>query len=455
MKRLVFFAVIAIAAMWLLQYCSTADMATQREAIEPPFTNFNIPTDVNLVDAEEGATLRFASGTTVVIPPSCFVDADGNPVAGEVEVSYREIHNAAEIIVSGITMQYDSAGVKGTFVTAGMFDINAHNENGSVYIAEDKAIDVNMGSYNAGEEFNFYRLNTESSNWEYKGRPKNSRNVYKDEKLALLENPEIVKPIKPDAYNPEEYTFDLNINYTRFPELKMFNVLMWQYAGNNKKQDPKENKWIDSQNWTNIQLSSNKEQAGFYDLFLSNSRKSFKTIVKPVLRGRALRKVNAQFAAQLEKYNDYLESKDFVEAKLATQQADLIRSFKVRNMGVHNYDYLLHQSNTQAVFANINFNSTEAEEFFSHKVKLYQITANDKAVIEYYPSGDGKYKIYFSPDKQSKLVAVLPNEKVAVMSNKNFHKEIIDGANPTLNMTVLKQSFNNIEDFGKVVASLN
>ncbi|NJN77433.1 MAG: hypothetical protein HC803_03155 [Saprospiraceae bacterium] len=64
---------------------------------------------------------------------------------GKVDISYREFHDAAAIIASGIPMT-NSEGDK-YMETAGMFEINGSQNGQEVGIADDKEIEVKMGSF--------------------------------------------------------------------------------------------------------------------------------------------------------------------------------------------------------------------------------------------------------------------------------------------------------------------
>ncbi len=51
------------------------------------------------MNAEEGGVLTFPSGTKLEIPANAFLDAQGNPVTGKVEIAYREFHDAGTIFI--------------------------------------------------------------------------------------------------------------------------------------------------------------------------------------------------------------------------------------------------------------------------------------------------------------------------------------------------------------------
>ena len=75
-----------------------------KPTINPPLEGVNIPYKIYKVIAEKGATLDFKTGSKVVIPKNAFVDENGKLLKGEVELRYREFHDAVDFFVSGIPM---------------------------------------------------------------------------------------------------------------------------------------------------------------------------------------------------------------------------------------------------------------------------------------------------------------------------------------------------------------
>lgn len=140
--------------------------------VQPPLPGVDIPFDAYTVDAAKGGTIEHASGSQLEIPANCFVDADGNPIEGEVNIDYREFHDIAEVFVSGIPMQYDSAGYAYQFETAGMLDIRGSQEGKPVFIAPGKGIDVELISDNEDPKFNLYYLDEEQGAWAHLGKDK-------------------------------------------------------------------------------------------------------------------------------------------------------------------------------------------------------------------------------------------------------------------------------------------
>ena len=74
------------------------NIAPPLEAVDVAFKNFEIKNG-------EAQTFQLENGTSIEIPANAFVDANGQPVTSTVNIGYREFHNAAEILASGIPMK--------------------------------------------------------------------------------------------------------------------------------------------------------------------------------------------------------------------------------------------------------------------------------------------------------------------------------------------------------------
>ncbi|MEO1654321.1 MAG: hypothetical protein AAFU64_12320 [Bacteroidota bacterium] len=114
----------------LLSYCrSHQETSEQPKApesmIRPPLPKLDISYQSYTFQASEGDTLKYKTGTEIFVPGDAFVDSSGQSVSGQVEIQYREFHNSLDVLLSGIPMAYDSAGVQTPLQTAGMFDIQA------------------------------------------------------------------------------------------------------------------------------------------------------------------------------------------------------------------------------------------------------------------------------------------------------------------------------------------
>jgi len=454
MKQVIVISVALCMAVFVISRCSTEKASVQsRKAIAPPFENITVQSDVFKVDPANGAELNYKTGTKIVVPANCFVDESGNAITSEVQVEYKEFHNAADIITAGITMQYDSAGISYNFETAGMFEIHATASNKPVFVAKDKNIKIDFATQSMDESYNFYYLDTIENRWKFVSDLQTSTPANTNETTPNQTITAIKPPVRPQAYNPDDYTFDLDVNYEQHPELKDFSGIMWQYAGTGGTDDPRNNPWVTEQHWNNIVLEADPESYGYYLLTVSNSQRTFNTVVKPVLRGRALKKAEVLYAQKLEEYKEAL-----TEASRRTQELQLLNSFNINKMGVYNCDRLYGINSRAECVAFFDFGKSINLE--TNTISVFLITSNNRAVIQYYPSTNG-CSFAFDYNADNKLIAVLPGNQVAVLSSDDFksidYTQFTDaqGKQFTFKLTPVKEKIATPDDFNRIVASLD
>ncbi|MBA3900718.1 MAG: hypothetical protein H0X62_11000, partial [Bacteroidetes bacterium] len=228
--------IIVVAVVALLGWYLFSTEEIQAPFVNPPMATANLEYSIYNINATNAQLLEYATGTTIEIPANSFVDKNGNPVMGDIEIRYREFHNPFEIFLSGIPMVYDSAGIQYHFESAGMFEILGFHGNEQVFINPEQQIQVKMASYNNGEYFNQYFLDTVNQNWNFIKKDNVEKfstaiiDVPSDEEKAISDN-EPAKPIKADE---KYYSFEVIFNEEEFPELNVYKGLLFQVDKNEK-----------------------------------------------------------------------------------------------------------------------------------------------------------------------------------------------------------------------------
>ncbi|MCB0397414.1 MAG: hypothetical protein KDD36_12200, partial [Flavobacteriales bacterium] len=144
-----------------------------RAEFKAPFKHQNIDVDFTeyIVEASEGASLEYTSGTRIIIPAHAFLNNIGRPLKGKVKVRYRELNGAMDIFLAGVPMHYDSAGVRNELESAGMIELRAYQNNGEeVYPNPDNKIRIQLASNETTNSFNLYNFDEKSRNWVYQGK---------------------------------------------------------------------------------------------------------------------------------------------------------------------------------------------------------------------------------------------------------------------------------------------
>jgi hypothetical protein len=425
-----------------------ADADVKKNSIAPPFDGIDVPFSKYTVDVEKGKTIQTETGTVIIIPKGAFKYADGNPVKGKVDISYREFHDAAAIIASGIPMT-NAEGDK-YMETAGMFEINGEQNGQAVAIADDKEIEVKMGSFVAGENFDFFYFDKKECNWQTKGTAKPEPNIAKLTKVKNL--PKVpVQPAKPTKFDEDAFVFDLDINYESFPELRAYHGVVWQYDGQGK--NPKDNQWVFQENWTSVDVKAVQPEFGKYELTLKNAKKTFKTDVTPALKGMDFDKAVASFKKKNEEYQQ-LKAVRVEEENRLNGEADLLRTFAVSQFGVHNWDIW---KNPQRKRCLASFDFGQETDKYINKISIFLVTGENRSVVRYYPTDFDKFS--FNPNESNFLIAVLPGNKIAYFKPEDFAKIDLTMLNEqktfTFKMNIEAEAVASVRDLESIISKLS
>ncbi len=151
----------------------------------PPSKELDIKYQTLSVDVKNGDTLNLSNGTQIIVPPNSIVNKDGSAVVNS-QLKYREFQNQTDIMLSGIPMTYDSAGVNYLLESGGMFELKSANEN--EMINENIPVTVLLASNHFQDGFNAYKLDETKGAWSYiepvKAQPREIENIKNTNKLA-------------------------------------------------------------------------------------------------------------------------------------------------------------------------------------------------------------------------------------------------------------------------------
>ncbi len=335
---------------------TTEEFLASQPYVNPPFENIQKTFVSKTINADQGGVYEHENGSRVVIPPAAFVDETGAAVSGEVDIKYREFHDYIDFFLSGIPMEYDSAGQRYYLESAGMLEVYAEQDGKRLGIAPDKKLDVELiseirvpaNNRAAIPSFNIYQLDQEKRNWVYEG--KDQIEAIPDEslifdpdgnpvppedieyrialadidskerrELATIESslPRPQTPVRPVKANGSDFSFNFDFSGDEYlvgrdadnlersvqeeqqalNQLRQqYNNTIWQVAPGNTDF----NEALVSQiEWEDMQLRpiNNRD----YELTLIDGDNQVKVVVNPVLMGddyqAALDEFNTQMAA--------------------------------------------------------------------------------------------------------------------------------------------------------------
>ncbi|MEI7596960.1 MAG: hypothetical protein WCK02_14525 [Bacteroidota bacterium] len=394
-----------------------------------------------IVNSTEETILNYKTGSIIKIPKDAFVDSTGAPVSGEVEIKYREFHNVGEIILADISMTYDSANEQKHFESAGMFEIYAFKDGKRIFIKEDKPIEVNLISLNDNKEkFNKYYLDDKTNKWQYVS--KDVPTIVEQKKqlaAAAAKDKEKFDLVKPIEKNKKRQQLKINVDYAEFPELKVFNNILFEVSPKNKNYDVNTSKIA----WEDILLEK-IEGTSDYLIKLANRKTSCEIIAYPVLESKDFSLAKANWDVAYDKYNSDLKlrkkaEKDLarkLKAEIAESEArirefqelqrqnqriiqfqnrneDLVyRTFQVRNFGIWNSD--CPQTMPQEAIVNATYKTEDGKTVGI--VKVFLVESGKNALYTLY-SGE---KVYFNPKTDNSLIVITSDNSLAYYSKDDF-----------------------------------
>lgn len=330
-----------------------------KPCVNPPLAGCNVPYTTYKVIAEKGAALDFKTGSKIVIPKNAFADENGKPLKGEVELRYREFHDAVDFFVSGIPMTYDSAGVTYQFESAGMMEMLAYQNGKQVNMAPGKSVNVELASNYKGTEYNLYELDTLKNNWSCLGKDKvvsheDNKTIIerkKPEVIVVQETPEyktietkkvevqkekkvqiaaLPKPApapkEPDLAKKGKYTFNIDVDPKEYPELAVYKGLLFEVGDENKTFD----KSMYDITWDEAIIKDGTKKGENYSLTLKKAAKKYDLVVYPVFEGKDYETAMKDFENKFAKYNVVLDKRKADEKRIEEEYQAKIAALKLQ-----------------------------------------------------------------------------------------------------------------------------
>lgn len=396
------------------------------------------------VNVELGDTLRYKTGTTILIPPGALLNAKGEAVKGEVQLKYREFHDAIDIVLAGAKMQYDTGGVITTLQTAGMFDINATQNGEQLFINPEKNINVRMASYEQGNQYNFYFFDEKTQNWSYQGTDTAEVN---QEKFKLIEEIEKAKPGLAFPLNKEFFAFnyhaildvyynedyskirknwnskapghkakqygltwseidayqDITFRGNRYPA----NLMLWKMHPVVKPPKWTKDGWVDKLTY----LGNN-----FYLVKIKDRKERVYSMkVEAIMPLKYLFRNTPEYWKQ--NYEDALAEVKELEDKLKFE-ADVYRTFSLNQFGMHNWDVIKKFDSPVLVKGNFEFDKNFERPL--EELQMYYFVSNNKSFVKF--SKNYWDKIQLVDDSTAHIMTFLGGREIAVFSNEDYKK---------------------------------
>lgn len=429
--------------------------------VNPPIPAADVPFETYTFEAEKGAKIAYKTGTQIEIPANALTDEAGKPIKGEVKLAYREFHDALDVLVSGIPMQYDSAGTRQSLQTAGMFDIRASQADKPLKLAQDKKAKIRMASWQPDQDYNFYSLNEQTGAWSYQTREKVEVNTAKVTAKVAIDQMKGALPttrfilnvgnafdISVENEYPKTTNESLKTSFKqRFQGYKVqyageaysyqaitvmgigehpAHDLIWEMVGNAALPAlpalPKD-KYPTFYEAIPVALGNGTYRLEYYKGWKGDDGKNQAiafVIAKPIMRIASLLQHSPEKWLADEKT---LMEKIRIEEERIKLVADVFRPIEVSNFGIHNFDrYLKSDMAGKAVFVDASFQLNGKQNKLADKEieKIFYINPKIRSNAEY--AGGSWNMLGMVKEPSVRIFALLKGYRIATVEPTAYNR---------------------------------
>ncbi len=375
-KSILIIAAIIVLIILIISKCNCrSETNTVVKFVHPPIEQADVPFSDFVVDASRGDTIMYSSGSVLLFPPDAFVDKNGNVVKGNINIKYREFSNPVDQFLSGIPMDYDSGGVKYTFESAGMCDIQAFKNGEPVFVNKNSKPEINLATTNIDPAQNLYYLDTVTQQWVNRGKSdilvlgKSNLEV----KNPVIETDDLPKPVQPYKVDGELPIIKVTIDTGSFAELMAYNNLKFQLDKSENRFNGEDSKIV----WDDIKLKKGSKYGMYNIQFIKaseNINKSVEYKVRPVLEEKDYAKAIRIYDNQLKKYNQKIEDRKLADkANKAQYLKDSMENLKIakENEKTERLNKIIEAKNAEIEKINaetLRYNRYVANENFTNRI---------------------------------------------------------------------------------------
>lgn len=353
---------------------------------QTPSNSIAVPQQQYSLKAEQGAVIKHENGTTIHVPPAALVYKNGKPVKGQVNISFRELHDAIDVVASSVSMLLDTFNNNPRYLeTAGMMEIQATQGNEKLYLQPNSYIEVRMPFTSMHTDYKVYNFDYTQKRWRLASAKEGYiEEMHRDTVKKYYSKVEEVEEVISDKH---DFYFQLEVDTEQYPELKKYKSIAWVFAGKNNAQNVEQNQWVLKRAWNDVKLTPQKD--GTYKMvFVGYDNTTFTTIVKPKEKNEIVKTK---------------KTKHYAEKKVIRNYHWIIHQFGLWNCG-RIYD------NKNAIYMLSNFVFDKPCKL---KTAVYYIDPQNKVVIDY-PNATEKQNRLISLDEKGKFVAITEDHKLFI-----------------------------------------
>ncbi len=427
--------------------------------IDPPFDELDPAFKTFTVQNDKADTLTLNSGTRIFVPPQAFTDSTDSIVTGEVDINYREFHDALDIFLAGIPMGIDVMGETKHLETAGMFEIRAKQGTKNLKLADGKNIGVELASKTAGPQYNFFGLDEEDGKWKFMGYPESRVNPeYQQMKQEIDE----LKNTDDFISRPGYFIFD----YRGAVDIYKYELKGKVNDQNAFKQRVKRYgiDWLSVDNRHMIYFKGNRYHASFmlwknisgkplpqwlrkngyfytqtqritgniYHVTIKSGENRFDGRIEAIMPLRAL----LSFTPEYWK-NHFEEVMQQVkeEQQRLRNEAKLFRVFDINSLGIKNFDCLFKAKNPVNVEAEFKVEETNGNEIYELQ-QVFCLPGNNKTLIKL--NRHNWHSVMLAPaDTNFRFITVLPNNRLGIYPLEKYRAMNFDSLRKVQNPRVV------------------
>lgn len=427
----------------------------KRPFVNPPLTEVKPQGKKISVDVAMGANVDLEEGTRLIIPRTAFQNDRGQLIqSGEVDVFYREMHDAVDFFLAGVPMTYDSAGMRHYLQSAGMIEIIATQNGQPVGMAPGKKIRIELQSNVAPQAdgswptFKVYHLDTLARNWTFYGSSSmvfeeatvlapssTAEQEFEAKKSAILAaDPAPLPPAKPVKPDGKAISFNMDLRSGEIPVepgseeaiASLQKGSIWQVLPNCPSFDPA----LLNLEWKSARLNRLSETE--YELTLIDESQQLRLLVQPVIIGKefenAVKRYEESLARHQLEFSEWekrssqkikaLEERYKIETGNHAGKSTSSNSRKVRHIfdinafGIWNCD-------RPAPLASSSFRIRTIEDQNGNKYPDQTAYLTDKSGASVYQLHTGRGStVYFDSKKEYLLWLMTPEGKLAMVKTQ-------------------------------------
>lgn len=417
--------------------------------LQQPLPQLTIPVERQTVQAEEGEVLTYASGSKVKIPAAAFVDKNGAPVKGAVEITYREFNDPVDMFLAGIPKELNKHQ---DLQSTGMMEIKGFQNGEPVFLDANKKLDIELqGKMPVDmkpEDLGVYVYSSQEDAWNYTAKDQveilkntttnttiNGENFTSDDPselapiIAQLEeerqSTKPMPPIQPEGVPSDMQVFDFEIDLENAPELAQYNQKV-DFMAPAKDFTPATFDTV----WTGMELTKNA--AGNYVLTLEyeNEQGEITTRVskvEPVVVAtneakQKFQQEQARYEQALQNWKEEIQSLAQAQINATETLVNIINRFQIERFGLWNCGKPIEweeQTVSPTQFVNLEGKPIDLQEVF--------VAAQQQQFYYSAPSATNSSEVPLPTEEQLK-------QKIWAMSaaGELLVAEIEEGINPTV-----------------------